>query len=91
MAKYRKPGSFVYVKDKELLKKSFSSFLPCQVFKVSDHSKSNSGTYVWVESNSQGLLPSACVKASEEQIKQYKKEKKAGLYLSSSNGYELNK
>ena len=91
MARYRKPGSFVFVKDKEVLKKSFSAFLPCQVFKVSKHEKSNTGTYVWVESNSIGLSPKSCKSATENQVRQYKKEKKTDLYLLEKNRYELPK
>ena len=92
MARYRKPGSFVFVKDKELLKKSFGTFLPCQVFMVSEHALStNKKPYVWIESNSMGLPPAACVTATKEQIKQYKREKKARTFLFVGNSYELPK
>lgn len=74
---YRKEGSFVYVKCTQELKKNFSSWPSCQVFKVSEHKKSTNGlTYVWVESNSKGLDPKLVKTATPAQIRQYKKDKK---------------
>lgn len=77
----RKPGDFVYVEDVKTLRNSFASWLPCQVFKVAEHTKSSGQWYIWVESNSKGLDPSKVRKATPDQVKQYRKELKQGRWV----------
>lgn len=85
-----KEKSYVYVKDRNLLKKSFRTWLPCQVFQVANMDKvrvCNPGKkpskvwHVWLEMNSKAIPMNKVVLASKDQIKQYKLEKKKKLKI----------
>lgn len=79
--KYR-AGTLVFVEDIEVLRKSFSSWPKCQVFKVSkDVVSNNKKRYVWVDSNSIGLEPKYVRLTTKEERAEYKKHLKKKRFI----------
>lgn len=69
--KYRK-GTLVHVKDANVLKNNFATWLPCQVFKVSsDEIIPQGGRYVWVDSYSKSIEPKYVTLTTRKQREEY--------------------